>query len=183
MSLPLQSGAGEVQADEMEVKIRGLMMDPVTNMPMVVLKDIGSDALVPIWVGIFEANAIALEIEKTTTPRPMTHDLLANLIRTLDGEVRRVVITELQRRRILCVDLDGAGRGTDQPGCSPVGCAGARVAYGLPHLPLCSGAADHPHGQRRRGEFFHGRTAALAGKSQRRRPRPLQDVVPGRAPL
>ncbi len=96
MSLPLQSGAGEVQADEMEVKIRGLMMDPVTNMPMVVLKDIGSDALVPIWVGIFEANAIALEIEKTATPRPMTHDLLANLIRTLDGEVRRVVITELK---------------------------------------------------------------------------------------
>ncbi|MHB8389577.1 MAG: bifunctional nuclease family protein [Acidobacteriaceae bacterium] len=96
MSTPPQPGAGEVQADEMEVKIRGLMMDPVTNMPMVVLKDIQSDALVPIWVGIFEANAIAMEIEKTAMPRPMTHDLLANLIRTLDGEVRRVVITELK---------------------------------------------------------------------------------------
>lgn len=95
MTESLQS-AGKNSADEMEVRIRGLMMDPVTNMPIVVLKDVESDALVPIWVGIFEANAIALEIEKTTMPRPMTHDLLANLIRTLDGEVRRVVITELR---------------------------------------------------------------------------------------
>jgi bifunctional DNase/RNase len=85
-----------LHGDEMEVKIRGLMLDPVTNMPIVVLKDVLSDALVPIWVGNFEANAIALEIEKLATPRPMTHDLLVNLIRTLDGEVRRVVITELR---------------------------------------------------------------------------------------
>ncbi len=80
----------------MEVKIRGLMMDPVTNMPIVVLKDVHSDAVVPIWVGIFEANAIALEIEKTTTPRPMTHDLMIQLIRGLDTVLRRVVITELK---------------------------------------------------------------------------------------
>ena len=79
-----------------EVKIRGLMMDPVTNMPIVVLKDIHSDAVVPIWVGIFEANAIALEIEKTTTPRPMTHDLMIHLIRSMDTVLRRVVITELK---------------------------------------------------------------------------------------
>ncbi|MGC1782515.1 MAG: bifunctional nuclease family protein [Acidobacteriaceae bacterium] len=96
MMVPLQSAVTDPPGDEMEVKIRGLMMDPVTNMPIIVLKDVESDALVPIWVGIFEANAIALEIEKTTTPRPMTHDLLANLIRTLDGEVQRVVITELR---------------------------------------------------------------------------------------
>jgi uncharacterized protein len=96
MTLLPQSDTPDVKTDEMEVKIRGLMMDPVTNMPIVVLKDVQSDALVPIWVGIFEANAIALEIEKTSTPRPMTHDLLANLIRTLDGEVQRVVITELR---------------------------------------------------------------------------------------
>ena len=96
MSTPPQPGAGEVQADEMEVKIRGLMMDPVTNMPMVVLKDIQSDALVPIWVGIFEANAIALEIEKTTTPRPMTHDLLVLALRSMDAVLQRVVITEMK---------------------------------------------------------------------------------------
>lgn len=96
MMAPLQAAGLGTQSEEMEVKIRGLMMDPVTNMPIVVLKDVQSEAFVPIWVGIFEANAIALEIEKTPTPRPMTHDLLANLVRTLDGEVRRVVITELR---------------------------------------------------------------------------------------
>ena len=60
---------------DIEVRIRGLMMDPATNMPIVVLKDVASDAVMPIWVGIFEANAIAIEIEKVAAPRPMTHDL------------------------------------------------------------------------------------------------------------
>ena len=55
---------------EVEMKIRGLMMDPVTNMPIVVLKDINGSTILPIWVGIYEANAIALEIEKVATPRP-----------------------------------------------------------------------------------------------------------------
>ncbi len=64
---------------EVEMKIRGLMMDPVTNMPIVILKDNSGDAVLPIWVGIYEANAIALEIEKVTTPRPMTHDLIKNV--------------------------------------------------------------------------------------------------------
>ncbi len=81
---------------EVEVQIRGLMMDPVTNMPIVVLKDIASDLILPIWVGVFEANAIALELEKNTTPRPMTHDLLRNLARGLNAEVRRVVVSELR---------------------------------------------------------------------------------------
>ena len=81
---------------EVEVQIRGLMMDPVTNMPIVVLKDIASDLILPIWVGVFEANAIALELEKSTTPRPMTHDLLRNLARGLNAEVRRVVVSELR---------------------------------------------------------------------------------------
>lgn len=82
--------------DEVEVRIRGLMMDPVTSMPMIVLKDIAGDAVLPIWVGIFEANAIALEIEKTTTPRPMTHDLLRNVLRGFDARVTRVVVSELR---------------------------------------------------------------------------------------
>jgi bifunctional DNase/RNase len=78
------------------VQIRGLMMDPVTNMPIVVLKDIASDLILPIWVGIFEANAIAIELEKNVTPRPMTHDLLKNLARGLNAQVRRVVVSELR---------------------------------------------------------------------------------------
>ena len=69
------------QEADVEVRIRGLMMDPVTNMPMIVLKDVAGDGVLPIWVGIFEANAIALEIEKSATPRPMTHDLLRNALR------------------------------------------------------------------------------------------------------
>ena len=67
------------------MQIRGLMMDPVTNMPIIVLKDVASDMVLPIWVGIFEANAIALELEKTATPRPMTHDLLQNMARGLNA--------------------------------------------------------------------------------------------------
>ncbi len=81
---------------EVEMKIRGLMMDPVTNMPIVVLKDQVSDVVLPIWVGVYEANAIALEIEKITTPRPMTHDLLKNLLVGLETMVRKVVVTELK---------------------------------------------------------------------------------------
>ena len=81
---------------EVEMKIRGLMMDPMTNMPIVVLKDQGSETVLPIWVGVYEANAIALEIEKITTPRPMTHDLLKNLLVGLETLVRKVVVTELR---------------------------------------------------------------------------------------
>ena len=83
-------------SDEIEMEIRGLMMDPVTNMPIVVLKDVGSDTVLPIWVGIFEANAIALELEKTATPRPMTHDLLQNMARGLGAQVQKVVVSELR---------------------------------------------------------------------------------------
>src|SRR5882672_10384571 len=75
---------------EVEMKIRGLMMDPVTNMPIVVLKDVQGQAILPIWVGVYEANAIALEIEKVQTPRPMTHDLLKNVLLGLDGQMMTI---------------------------------------------------------------------------------------------
>lgn len=81
---------------EVEMKIRGLMMDPVTNMPIVILKDVGGPAVLPIWVGIYEANAIALEIEKVSTPRPMTHDLIKNLLLGLETRVHRVVVNDLR---------------------------------------------------------------------------------------
>ena len=83
-------------SDIIEVRIRGLMMDPSTSMPIVVLKDVASETVMPIWVGIFEANAIALEIEKVAAPRPMTHDLTRNLIRNLNARLERVVISELK---------------------------------------------------------------------------------------
>jgi hypothetical protein len=88
---------------DIEVRIRGLMMDPATNMPIVVLKDVASDTVMPIWVGIFEANAIAIEIEKVAAPRPMTHDLTRNLIRHLNAQLERVVITELKEDTFMAV--------------------------------------------------------------------------------
>lgn len=81
---------------EVEMRIRGLMMDPVTNTPIVILKDVGGDSVLPIWVGVYEANAIALEIEKVTTPRPMTHDLLKNMLTGFGASVNKVVVTELK---------------------------------------------------------------------------------------
>jgi len=76
--------------------IKGLMLDPVSNSPIVVLKDDAEKFFLPIWVGIFEANAIALQLENVSTPRPMTHDLLRNMIAELDARVTRVVINDLR---------------------------------------------------------------------------------------
>jgi len=81
---------------EVEMRIRGLLLDPVTNTPIVILKDANSDTVLPIWVGIYEANAIALEIEKVSTPRPMTHDLIKNVLTGLDAHVHKIVVTELK---------------------------------------------------------------------------------------
>ncbi len=81
---------------EVEMKIRGLMMDPVSNMPIVILKDVGGNSILPIWVGVYEANAIALEIEKVATPRPMTHDLIKSLLAGLSTGMKKVVVSELK---------------------------------------------------------------------------------------
>jgi hypothetical protein len=88
---------------DVEVRIRGLMMDPATNSPIVVLKDPASDAVMPIWVGIFEANAIAIELEKMSAPRPMTHDLTRNLVHHLNARLERVVITEIREDTFFAV--------------------------------------------------------------------------------
>jgi hypothetical protein len=81
---------------EIEVKIRGLMMDPSSGTPIIILKDVSSETMLPIWVGAYEANAIALEIEKIAPQRPMTHDLLRNVILEMGASVERVVVTELR---------------------------------------------------------------------------------------
>lgn len=78
------------------MSIKGLMLDPVSNSPIVVLKDDEEKFFLPIWVGIFEANAIALQLENIETPRPMTHDLLKNMISELDARVTRIVINDLR---------------------------------------------------------------------------------------
>jgi len=81
---------------EIEMTIKGLMIDPITNMPIVILKDSRGNRILPIWVGIFEANAIALQIENISTPRPMTHDLLKNVLSDLEARVEKIVVSELK---------------------------------------------------------------------------------------
>jgi bifunctional DNase/RNase len=81
---------------EVEMTIRGLLMDPVSNSPIVILKDVAGDTVLPIWVGVYEANAIALEMEKVSPPRPMTHDLIKNVLTGLETQVHKVVVTELR---------------------------------------------------------------------------------------
>ena len=81
---------------QIEMTIKGLMVDPITNMPIIILRDKDGQKVLPIWVGIFEANAIALQIENVATPRPMTHDLLKNIITDLEASVQKVVVCDLK---------------------------------------------------------------------------------------
>ena len=81
---------------QVEMSIKGLMVDPITNTPIVILRDKDGRRVLPIWVGIFEANAVALQIENVATPRPMTHDLLRNVIQDLKADVEKVVVCDLQ---------------------------------------------------------------------------------------
>jgi bifunctional DNase/RNase len=81
---------------QIEMSIKGLMVDPITNTPIVILRDKDGQRVLPIWVGIFEANAIALQIENVATPRPMTHDLLRNVIEDLNAEVEKIVVCDIQ---------------------------------------------------------------------------------------
>ena len=81
---------------QIEMSIKGLMIDPITNMPIIILRDQEGQRVLPIWVGVFEANAIALQIENVQTPRPMTHDLLKNIITDLHAHVQRIVVCALK---------------------------------------------------------------------------------------
>ncbi len=88
---------------QIEMTIKGLMVDPVTNMPIIILRDEDGQRVLPIWVGIFEANAIALQIENVATPRPMTHDLLRNVIHDLEGAVQKIVVSDLRENTFFAV--------------------------------------------------------------------------------
>ena len=88
---------------QIEMTIKGLMVDPITNMPIIILRDKAEQRVLPIWVGVFEANAIALQIENVQTPRPMTHDLLRNVIQDLSARVERIVVTDLKENTFYAV--------------------------------------------------------------------------------
>jgi len=89
--------------DELQVEIKGLMLDPSSNVPIVILRDIGSQLFLPIWIGVFEANAIALRIEGVEPPRPMTHDLLRSVLEHLGGKVEKIVISDLRESTFFAV--------------------------------------------------------------------------------
>jgi uncharacterized protein len=82
---------------QIEMTIKGLMVDPITNMPIIILRDKDGQRVLPIWVGVFEANAIALQLENVTTPRPMTHDLLRNVIQDLRAKIEKIVVSDLKK--------------------------------------------------------------------------------------
>ena len=95
---------------QIEMTIKGLMVDPITNMPIIILRDKDGQRVLPIWVGVFEANAIALQIENVTTPRPMTHDLLKNVIADLHGRIKKIVVSDLKENTfyaLIYVDVGG----------------------------------------------------------------------------
>src|SRR5258706_1310002 len=85
---------------QIEMTIKGLMVDPITNMPIIILRDKEGQRVLPIWVGVFKANAIALQIENVTTPRPITHDLLNNVIAELHCQVEKIVVSDLKEHNL-----------------------------------------------------------------------------------
>ena len=99
--------------DDHPMTVRGLALDPVTNAPIVILKATGGTRLLPIWIGLFEANAIAVEMEKIVVPRPMTHDLLKNMIGLFDARMRRMVVDNLEENTFFAsIYLEAAGGGS-----------------------------------------------------------------------
>jgi bifunctional DNase/RNase len=87
----------------LEMKVRGLALDPLSNLPIIILRDDEEKRSLPIWIGIYEANAIALELEKIETPRPMTHDLIKNILETIEARVQKVVVTDLKENTFYAV--------------------------------------------------------------------------------
>lgn len=100
---PPQNRSMSDPTNELRVEIKGLMLDPTSNVPIVILRDIESQLFLPIWIGVFEANAIALRIEGVEPPRPMTHDLLRAIVETLGGSVEKIVISDLKESTFFAV--------------------------------------------------------------------------------
>jgi uncharacterized protein len=86
-----------------EMKVKGLALDPMSNLPIIILRDEDDKRSLPIWIGIYEANAIALELEKIETPRPMTHDLIKNILESIEARVLKVMVTDLKENTFYAV--------------------------------------------------------------------------------
>ena len=165
---------------EKEFKIKGLMMDPVTNAPIVILQDLDETNLLPIWVGIFEANAIALQIERIDTPRPMTHDLLKNVLVHMGAQIKKIVVTELKENTFYAmIHLDLAGQPTTVDS-RPSDAIALALRTRRPHLRHGTGHRQQPKpGPGSEGDRSKG-CAGMAGKLESGRSGPVRNVEPDR---
>ena len=162
---------------ELEVKIRGLMMDPMTNMPVVVLKETQGSGVLPIWVGVYEANAIALEIEKVQTPRPMTHDLLKNVLNGLNVHVQRVVVCDLKEDTfyaLIWMEREGQIISMDS---RPSDALALALRLDCPIYVEDQVLKSSKISRRHRRKKLQRGIAQVAREPQRRGPRPIQDVA------
>ncbi len=162
---------------QIEMSIKGLMVDPVTNMPIVILRDQAGQKVLPIWVGMSEANAIALQIENISTPRPMTHDLLRNVIHDLKATRPQDRRLRPPGQHLLRAHLPRARRRDAGHRCAPErrDCAGAADAGA--DLRRGDGHRPRQDGGLLAGEERRGPAAQVAGEPRPGRPR-LQDVAP-----
>ena len=160
-----------------EMNIKGLMVDPITNMPIIILRDSEGQKVLPIWVGVFEANAIALQIENIQTPRPMTHDLLRNIIQDLQATVDKIVVCDLKENTFYAmIHLQHAGRpGRDRRA------AERRHRAGAAHARADPGRREGHRQRQDRGpverEAGQRSPAAVARAARPRRHGQVQDVV------
>lgn len=98
-----------------EMEVQGLMMDPSSKTPIVILKQVGGEALLPIWIGVFEANAIAMSLEGVEAPRPMTHDLLSDSLEVVGARASKVVISDLSENTFFAsIHIEPGGSGGEE---------------------------------------------------------------------
>ena len=162
---------------QIEMTIKGLMVDPVTNMPIILLRDSEGQKVLPIWVGIYEANAIALQIENVSTPRPMTHDLLKNVITDLKGSVRKIVVSDLKDNTffaLIYLEVNGETVAID---ARPSDAIALALRARAPDLRGGVGHRQREAVRPWRGETGHRAAAEMARESRSGRARQVQDVV------
>ena len=148
-----------------EMKVKFLTFDSTSNGFVVLLMDLSNKTGLPIWIGPFEANAIAMKLKKMGSHRPSTHDLINNILKTLQSQVVKIVVNDLRGKYLLCVDLPQSKRRRDHHRLPSQRCHRHRLGCGCPNFCLRTShrkSANHRYGQRGRP------TKGMAGKSQSR---------------
>ncbi len=159
-----------------EMNIKGLMVDPITNMPIIILRDQEGQKVLPIWVGVFEANAIALQIENIQTPRPMTHDLLRNVIQDLQATVDRIVVCDLKENTFYAVIHLATSAGPVAIDARPSDAIALALRTRAPIMVDETGHRQRQDGRPVQREAGQRAAAAVARATRPGRPRQIQDV-------